>query len=319
MNSSGVAREALGRAIAEITGAVRGRIGVCVHDIATGEEIGVNPDEPLPMASVCKVPILVAAYRAAERREVDLRERVEVYATHRCFGSGLLNGMDTGLNPTLRDLLFLMIVVSDNAATDLVLQRVPAIRVRAAMAELGFPDIRVERPIAQLLGDYFTALHPSLEGMRYGEWEARRDAVPGLKEHSENLDAVREAVNACTGTTETEPGQDTCPARQMARLCARIARRDAARPESCDGMLDILGRQALNSRLPRHLPPFVRFPHKTGTLGSGAVVNDAGILYINGTPVATIAVLSRDIRDPLHETETRLAHIGRAVYDYYAV
>jgi beta-lactamase class A len=314
---SSVSRESLEGRIAEIVAPVRGRVGVCVHDIAAGWEAGVNMDEPLPMASVCKVPILVAAYRAAERGEIDLRERAEFYATDRCFGSGLLNGIDTGLNPTLRDLLFLMIVVSDNAATDLILRRVPPIRVRGVMKELGFPDIRVERPIAQLLGDYFTALHPSLEGMRYGEWEARRDAVPGLKEHSENTDVIREAVNTATGTTDEEPGRDTSPARQMARLMARIGKRDCARPESCDGMLDILGRQILNTRLPRYLPPFVRFPHKTGTLGSGAVVNDAGILYRDGIPVATIAVLSRDVRDPLHETETRLAEIGRAVSDHY--
>jgi beta-lactamase class A len=314
---SSVSRESLESRITEIAAAVHGRIGICVHDITTGWEFGFRPDEPLPMASVCKVPILVAAYRAAERGEIDLRERVEVYATDRCFGSGLLNGMDTGLNPTLRDLLFLMIAVSDNAATDLILRRVPPVRVRGVMKDLGLPDIRVDRPIAHLLGDYFTALHPSLEGMRYGEWEARRDAVPDLKERSENLNTVREAVNTCTGTSDTEPGRDTSPARQMARLLARIGRRDGARPESCDGMLDILGRQVLNSRLPRHLPPFTRFPHKTGTLGSGAVVNDTGILYRDGKPVASIAVLSRDVRDPLHETETRLAEIGRAVYDHY--
>jgi beta-lactamase class A len=307
----------LQKAIDEITAPVQGRIGVCVHDIETGTEVGIHADEPLPMASVCKVPILVAAYRAAEAGELNLRERVEFYATDRCLGSGLLNGFDTGLNATLRDLLFLMIVVSDNAATDLILRRLPAVRIRTIMSELGLPDIRFERPIAQLLGDYFAALHPSLAGVKVGEWEARCRAVPGLKEHAENLEATRTAVNTMTGTTDTEPGRDTAPARQIARLFARIAKQDCARPESCEAMLDILGRQVLNSRLPRLLPPFTRFPHKTGTLGSGAVVNDAGILYREGKPVASVAVLSRDVRDPIYETEERLGRLGRAVYDFY--
>ena len=43
----------------------------------------------------------------------------------------------------------------------------------------------------------------------------------------------------------------------------------------------------------------------------------AGILYRDGAPVAAVAVLSRDVRDPIADTQTVLARIGRAVYDYY--
>ena len=304
----------LAETIERLTAPARGVVGVCVRDMETGAEVGTHLDDPFPMASVCKVPILVAAYRASEAGALDLTERVPLTDERRGFGSGLLNFFDAGLNPSLNDLLHLMIIVSDNAATDLVLEQIggpPA--VTAAMRDLDLRDIRVDRTIAQLLGDYFTALEPGLVGMRYGEWDARCAQIPGLRERSEDLEAVREAVGRATAE------RDLSTPRAMARLLAAIVRHECAGVTSCEAMLTILGRQQLNGRLPRHLPAFCRFPHKTGTLGSGAVVNDAGVLYCGGAPVAAVAAFCRDMRDPVSDTETRLADIGRAVWDHYAV
>jgi beta-lactamase class A len=305
-------QEQLVLSLERIIGSARGLIGVTVRDLETGEESGIRQDDPFPMASVCKVPILVAAYRLVDAGTLDLTERIMLTEERRGFGSGMLNYFDNGLNPTLRDLLHLMIIVSDNAATDMVLERIGgASVVTAAMRDLGITDIRVDRTIAQLLGDYFTALDPGLEGMRYGEWETRKAGLPGLAEKGEDLEVIREAVNVAAA------GRDLSSPRAMARLCAQIARDECATPDSCAAMRDILGRQQLNGRLPRHLPAFSRLPHKTGTLGSGAVVNDSGILYGKGQPVAAISVFCQDMRDPFHETETRFAEIGRAVWNYY--
>jgi len=79
-------------------------------------------DEPFPMASVCKTPILVDVHRKAVAGSVSLDKRIEFTEAARTPGSGLFNFFDAGLQPTLRDLTLMMIVVSDNAATDLVLQ-----------------------------------------------------------------------------------------------------------------------------------------------------------------------------------------------------
>ncbi len=303
--------EELQLTLEELIRPVQGIMGVCVRDVESGQEIGVRLDELLPMASVCKIPILVTAYRRHERGELDLAERVEITEDTRCFGSGLFNVFDLGLRPTLHDLLLMMIVVSDNAATDMILQRLDADEVTQAMQALGLKNIRVERTIARLLGDYFTAFDPGLADMKYGEWDTYCERIPGLKERGEDPEAIREAVNKAA----TE--RDTATVRDMAHLCAQIVQNQCAGEASCEAMLEILNKQQLNSRLPRHLPPFTKFPHKTGTLGCGAVVNDAGILYLDGKPAAAIAVLSRDVRDLQYETETTLAKIGRAVYDFY--
>lgn len=305
--------ERLGEVIEPLVQQVLGRLGVCIRDIESGEEIGVNMDDPLPMASVCKIPILVTAYRKHEVGKLDLAERIEITEETRTFGSGLFNAFDAGLRPTIHDLLLMMIVVSDNAATDLILARLQPGEVTRTMRELGLKNIRADRSIAALIGDYFIALDPELKAMKYGEWDKYCERVPGLKERGKDLAIIREAVNAAASD------MDTASVRDMANLCAQIAECRCASTESCEAMLDIMNKQVLNGRLPRHMPQFTRFPHKTGTLGSGAVVNDAGILYIDDKPAASIAVLSRDVRDPIAETETTLARLGRAVYDHYYV
>ena len=294
-----------------IAGSISGRFGVCVRDLATGEEIGVLQDESLPMASVCKIPILVAAYRAHEAGKLDLAERVEFTEECRCYGSGLFNAFDPGLKPTIHDLLLMMIVVSDNAATDLIVDRLTPAGVTAAMRELGLNGIRVDRPIRHLIGDILSALDERMKDVKLVDWEALLEQHPDLKEKDENLDEGRRAIN------EVAADKDTATPRDIARLCAQISRNECATEESCEAMLEILNKQLLNGRLPRDLPAFTKFPHKTGTLGSGAVVNDAGVLYLKKEPVAAVAVLSRDVRNPNHETNSAIAAIGCAVYDYY--
>src|SRR5689334_3313976 len=113
----------LRKRIGSIVDWVDGRMGVAVHDVTTGEEIGVSADELFPMASVCKTPILVEAHRRVEAGTLSLTKRISITRATRTAGSGLLNYFDEGLRPTVGDLLLLMIVVSDNAATDLIIQQ----------------------------------------------------------------------------------------------------------------------------------------------------------------------------------------------------
>ena len=299
--------------IADIVSGIDGLVGVCIHDIESGEKIGVGADLLLPMASVCKIPILVAAYRAAEQGSLNLSKRIELSEETRCFGSGLFNHFGTGLRPTFHDLLLMMIVVSDNAATDIVLNKLTLPEVNRSMHDLGNDAIRIDRTIRELLSDWFSAMDKRLADVKYGELEELFDGDADLKAKCENLDECRRAVN------EIASDRDVASPESIARLCAQIARNEAASSDSCDAMLKILEEQQLNGRLPRDLPPFTKFPHKTGTLGNGAVVNDAGILYRNKTPVAAVAVLSRDVRTPIHETNSKITQIGRAVYEHYFI
>ncbi|MEP6754744.1 MAG: serine hydrolase [Chthonomonadales bacterium] len=290
---------------------IDGIVSVTVRDYLTADTIGVRPHELLPMASTCKVPVLVAAFREVEAGRLDLEERVIFTEEHRTFGSGLFNSFRDGLNPTIYDCLLMMIVVSDNAATDVLLRKLTPEGVTRMMKELGFNNIQLDRTIQQLIRDILAALDPRYKGIKYGEADALEEANADLKAISKDAIKGRVAVNAvCTD-------RDIATTDDLARLMDRLVRRELANPESTEAMIKILNTQQLNGRLPRDLPQGTKLPHKTGTLGYGAVVNDIGTLYIEDEPRASIAVLSRDVKNPIHETNTALANVGLALYEYY--
>ncbi|HZO92108.1 MAG TPA: serine hydrolase [Chthonomonadaceae bacterium] len=304
--------EALRRRIAGIVGRVEGIMGVAVRDVETGEEIGIRADEPFPMASVCKTPILVEAYRRAESGTLSLDKRVEISRATRTFGSGLFNFFDEGLTPTVRDLILMMIVVSDNAATDLVLKELggPA-AVTEAMRQLGLPAIHLDRTIRQLLADIYAAIDSRTCDLDYFALEALRTEDSELAAKLRDPEAARAGIRAAT------QGRDTATPRDIARLYAQIARNECASPDSCAAILQTLERQQLKGRLPRELPPYTRFAHKTGSLGPGTVCNDSGLLFVGDHPIA-IAVFSREVVQPPAATNTAIARIGRAVYEHFA-
>src|SRR5262245_36454627 len=129
----------------ELSDEFPGVIGVSVRDIRTGEEISINGDRLFPMASVYKVPIMVEVFRQIEAKKFSLGDRIEVGDEQRTLGSGVLTLLSNGLRPTIKALTTLMIVLSDNEATDILLKKVGAENVTAAMRSMGLNNIRVDR------------------------------------------------------------------------------------------------------------------------------------------------------------------------------
>ena len=96
-----------------------------------------------PAASVnLKIPLMVEAFRQIEAGRFSLTDKVTLKESDFRFGTGILRSLSPGAVVTVKDLLMLMNIVSDNTATDLVYEKVggPA-RVTAAMREMGFKTI----------------------------------------------------------------------------------------------------------------------------------------------------------------------------------
>lgn len=122
-----------------------GVAGVAVRDLRTGRRVAVHGDEVFPTASTIKIPILVQLLMAAARGEVDLAERVRVPEEARVEGSGVLAYMAGPVEMTLLDLAILMIIVSDNTATNLCLERAGMEETNALLAGLGLQATTVRR------------------------------------------------------------------------------------------------------------------------------------------------------------------------------
>lgn len=123
-----------------------GVLGVRVIDLATGREYGVNAELVFPQGSAIKVPILLELHRQAEEGRLRLDERLAVDSAAMVGGSGVLNDFGDGTSQlALRDLSVLMIVLSDNTATNLLIDRLGMDAVNGLLDRLGASRTRLQR------------------------------------------------------------------------------------------------------------------------------------------------------------------------------
>jgi len=287
----------------ELADAFPGVIGVAVRDIKTGEEVSINGDRLFPMASVYKIPIMIEVFRQIEAKKFSLDDRIELGDDHRTLGSGVLTLLSNGLKPTIKDLITLMIILSDNEATDILLKKVGAENVTATMRSMGLNNLRVDRTTFELIRDYLGLMDESARGKTYKEIVASprtRQITP-----EKQAEAEREFAKVI---------KDVSAPRDMALLLEKIYKGEAASNESCQMMMVILGQQMFNQRAPRYLPESSRMAHKTGTIGS--TTNDAGIMFVRGNPIA-IAVFTVDKRVARGEVEEQMGRLTRVVYDFF--
>jgi beta-lactamase class A len=129
---------------------IDGVLGVTILDLESGNVYSVNPTLVFPQASAIKISILVELYRQVDAGLLRLDERLPVQAADAAGGAGVLPFFGDGTSQlALRDLAVLMIVLSDNTATNLLIARVGMEQVTRTMADLGFPSIRLQRRMIQ--------------------------------------------------------------------------------------------------------------------------------------------------------------------------
>jgi beta-lactamase class A len=125
----------------------RGVAGVVVLDSRTGEYLSIRGNEPFPSASVIKVPILVELMYRVEEGAVGLDDPLSMLELDRAPGSGMLRHLSAPFSLSVRDAALLMIALSDNTATNLVLEKLGPRSVGVRMGELGLPGTRVFRKV----------------------------------------------------------------------------------------------------------------------------------------------------------------------------
>jgi beta-lactamase class A len=135
--------EALRRQLDSLADAHRGVVGYIVRDIDGNAELGRRADEPFPTASLIKVPVLVTVFDLVEQGRLSLDDRLNVLPIDVVPGAGILQHLHPGITITVRDAAWLMTTISDNTATNLLLDRIIIRRVWEKMDSLGLPRTRV--------------------------------------------------------------------------------------------------------------------------------------------------------------------------------
>lgn len=283
-----------------------GVVGAVAIHVETGRTARLRPAERFPMASTFKIPIAVQILDLVDRGEESLDRMITIEPRDLHPGSGTLSQLfvQPGVALSVRNLLELMLLISDNSATDVLLRLAggPA-AVTEKMRELGLDGIRVDRPTAGLIADYLgvTDLPHEME-WSLAMWKERVDGLPA---------ATRDAAAAKFQRDE----RDTATPLDMARLLVKIQKREVRR---ADLLLDILRRcQTGDARLKGILPEGTVVAHKTGSMGT-AITNDVGIITLpaNGGHVA-VAVYVKASDQPAAARERAIAEIARAVRDYF--
>jgi len=130
----------------QIADDTKGVVGAQVIDLATGERIGVNDTLTFPQGSAIKVPLLIELFHQDDAGTLKLSTRVPVRLADRTGGSGLLQNLGDGTSElSLGDLAMFMITVSDNTATNLLIDRVGMDKVNATTRALGVPEVKLQR------------------------------------------------------------------------------------------------------------------------------------------------------------------------------
>lgn len=286
-----------------------GKVGVGIIHLETGRELFVNGAETFPMASTFKVPVAVELLTRVQSGTVRLDSMITLRPSDLHPGSGTLTGLfnDPGVSLSVHNLLELMLLISDNSATDLVLKAAGGgAAVNARLAALGIKGISVDRPTIHLIAD---AVGVKNLGPETGWSLARFDSLRRL---------VTPAERQAARGTFYQDRRDTSTPEGMARLLAKISRGEALGPERTAQLLDIMLRCETGAmRLKGLLPPHVPVRHKTGSLGLG-VANDVGIIDLpDGAGRLVVAVFVKESTGDVTDQERAIAEIARAAYDYF--
>jgi beta-lactamase class A len=293
--------------IATIAAPLGGTVGVAARNLASGAEIHVAADELYPMASCFKIPVMVEVMRQVDAARLSLSDRLTLTEADKSPGSTLIHCHE-GLRPSVRDLLYLMITLSDNTATDMLWRLVGLGSVNQSMRELGLQTIDCFMPnreyflIESGAGEEWVGLSGPEIVARWRELEARgeyEDAFHRVLSENARLSgaAFLHLYESRWGRDESQGYEDSFAVdqeldnkstpRDMADLLSMIAQSRCATAPSCRLMIEVMAHQEWREKIPAGLPDGVFVANKTG--GVSGTSNDAAIVLTpRGTPLVMV-------------------------------
>ena len=134
-------------AVERITRSVNATWGIYIKCLETSEEVAIDATRQMDTMSTIKIPLMVEAFRQIEAGKFALSDRVKLRDEDNRPGTGIIRSLDAGADLSIKDLITLMIIVSDNTATDLMFAKVGGIDpVNRLMTEYGLTQTRATVP-----------------------------------------------------------------------------------------------------------------------------------------------------------------------------
>lgn len=137
----------LDQQVKTVAGSFKGKVSLFAKNLDTGETYSFNSDDRVRTASTIKVAVMIEAFGRVAEGKIKWTDEVVLTKEKKVSGSGILTELSDGLRLTLRDAVNLMMILSDNTATNLVLEVLTTDAVNARMESLGFKNIKIMRKI----------------------------------------------------------------------------------------------------------------------------------------------------------------------------
>jgi len=281
----------LDRQLATIAQAHHGHVAVFAHNLKTGQTASLDPDRPVKTASIIKLGILLDAAEQIRAGQASLSEKLTLTKENQVPGSGVIGQLTAPLTLTLGDTLHLMVVLSDNTATNLAIDRLGLAHINATILAAGLKQTWLYKKVYKPAEGPMPADQP-LFGL--GKTTAR--------EIASIMDRFAECRLSLDGSA---------PLPADGPLCGAI--------------LHMLRSQQDRDSLPRYLEALDTSEHgsaianKTGALD--AVRNDVALIATKEGPVV-IAALTWDNTDERwtgdNEAEQTLGKIGKAIVNRWS-
>jgi beta-lactamase class A len=269
--------------IERTTRSINATWGIYVKSLDTGEEIAIDADRQMETMSTIKIPLMIEAFEQIKAGKFQLTDKYALAGDDIRPGTGIIQRLDPGAVLSVKDLITLMIIVSDNTATDVLYRMV------------GGPEAVTRR--MQAMGLRMT--HPVNNG---STWFA----------------ALRAAPNPEAFYREGKHPYGLSTPREMGALLEKMERGELVDKSSSNLMLQIMRGQVYRSRIPRYITSY-RVPHKTGDF-LPFVGDDVGMLEMTGTPSKTIivSIFTGNHFGSGEALENAIGLVAKEVGDYFA-
>jgi beta-lactamase class A len=288
-----IANDKLPGLVETITAKLAARTGFAAQMVGGDTIVALNGDEAFPMASAYKIAIAGKVLAMVDKGEVRLEQMVDIplesYVPSPVIADNLIH---PGVALSVANLLEIMIVHSDNTATDslMALAGGPA-AVTAWLREIGIEGMSVDRSTAQL---------------------------------SEQIQAIMEAAgshgdssNPAVPEFDADPRDQTTP-NDMLRLLILLDLGNVLKPQSRDFLLGVMGRTVTGpGRIKGLLPVGTPVAHKTGTVGG--IANDVGYVTLPDGRRFAVAIFTKGSTTPPVDRDRAVAETARVLYDFFAL
>jgi len=180
--------------LAPLAKAHKGKVAIAVKHLGSGETCYLNADEPMPTASLIKVAVLIETYLQVQEGKLKLTDTVTLHDADKVPGSGLLTKhFSDGATFSLRDAVHLMISVSDNTATNLILDKVGIKNVNERMEAWGFPNTKIN---AKVFRGSTSSVDPK-RTEKYGLGSTTAREMTGILDELLTSERCKPAVKQC--------------------------------------------------------------------------------------------------------------------------